>query len=72
MGFDTGSLLASLLISSVGFVLVVYGRRMTRLPHMLAGFVLLVYPYFVPGALLMSAIAAVILGVLWFAVKSGW
>ena len=72
MSFDTGSLLTSLLVSSVGFVLLTYGRRMGRPPHMLAGLVLLVYPYFVPGALVMFIIAAVIVGGLWLAVRLGW
>jgi hypothetical protein len=72
MSFDAGSLLTSLLVSSVGFVLLSYGRRMGRTPHLLAGLVLLVYPYFVPGVLLMFLIAAVIIGGLWVAVRFGW
>ncbi len=72
MSFDAASLLSSLLVSSVGFVLLTYGRRMSRAPHLIAGLVLLVYPYFVPGFLIMLLIAAVIIGVLWFAVRLGW
>jgi hypothetical protein len=72
MSFDTGSLLTSLLVSSVGFVLLTYGRRMSRPPHLLAGLALLVYPYFVPGVLLMVIIAAVIIAGLWIAVRLGW
>ena len=72
MSFDTGSLLTSLLVSSVGFVLLTYGRRMGRAPHLLAGLVLLVYPYFVPGVLIMVVIGAVIIGGLWLAVRLGW
>jgi hypothetical protein len=72
MSFDAGSLLASLLISSIGFVFLAYGRKMSRLPHMAAGLILLVYPYFVPGALLMLTIAAAICGALWLSVRFGW
>jgi hypothetical protein len=72
MSFDAGSFLASLLVSSIGFVLFVYGRKMTRIPHALAGLVLLVFPYFVPSAILVLAIAVAIGGALWFAVKLGW
>lgn len=72
MGFDTGSFLASLFISSIGFVLFVYGRRMSRIPHGLAGLVLMVFPYFVPSVLFALAIAAAVVGALWFAVKLGW
>jgi len=72
MSFDTPTLIAGLLVSSVGFVLLSYGKKMSRPPHMLTGLILLVYPYFVPGAILTLAIAAVLLGALWFAVKNGY
>jgi len=72
MNFDATSLIVSLVISSVGFVLLSYGRRMSRGPHLLTGLVLLIYPYFVPSPLIMAMIAAAITGALWFAVKLGW
>lgn len=72
MSFDVSSLVASFAISSVGFVLLTYGRRMSRPPHLLAGLVLLVFPYFVGGLWIMIAIAAVLIGALWLAVRLGW
>ena len=72
MDFDPGSFLASLLVSSVGFVLLVYGRKMSRLPHGLAGIIPLLFPYFVPGVLPVLALGAAIAGALWVAVKLGW
>jgi hypothetical protein len=69
MSFDGPTLIAGLLVSSIGFVLLSYGKKMSRPPHMLMGLILLVYPYFVPGAILTLVIAAVLLGALWFAVK---
>jgi hypothetical protein len=72
MSFDASSLLASLMVSSIGFVLLSYGKKMSRPPAMLAGLVLLVYPYFIANAWLMLPIAAVLLGLLWLAVKSGY
>jgi hypothetical protein len=45
---------------------------MNRPPHLFAGLVLLVYPYFAPGVVIMVAIAAVIIGALWLAVRLGW
>jgi hypothetical protein len=72
MSFDPNAFLASLLVSSVGFVLLTYGRKMSRLPHGLAGFVLLVFPYFVPGVWLVLTIGAAIAGALWLAVRLGW
>jgi len=71
MEFDTGSLIASMLVSSIGFVLLVYGRRMGRPPHVLIGGVLLVYPYFVPGVFAMLGIAALLCALLWFLVQRG-
>jgi len=70
--FDPGTLLAGLLISSIGFVLLSYGKKMTRPPHMVVGLVLLVYPYFVSNVLLTFAIGAVLLFLLWLAVKRGY
>jgi hypothetical protein len=72
MSFDGPTLIAGLLVSSIGFVLLSYGKKMSRPPHLLAGLILLVYPYFVPGAILTLVIAAVLLGMLWFAVKMGY
>lgn len=72
MSFDIGSLVASFVISSIGFVLLTYGRRMSRPPHLMAGLVLLVFPYFVGGLWLMIVIAAVLIGALWLAVRLGW
>lgn len=72
MDFDVNSLLASFVVSSVGFVLFVYGKRMSRAPHLLVGLVLLIYPYFVSAVLPMFGIAALLLGLLWFAVKRGF
>ena len=72
MDLDANSLLTSLFVSSVGFVLLTYGRKMGRPPHLLVGLVLLVYPYFVGGPLTMLAIAAALIGGLWLAVRLGW
>jgi hypothetical protein len=72
MSFDVPSFLVSLLISSIGFVLLSYGRKMSRPPQLIAGVLLLGYPYFVPSVTLMLGIAAVILTALWLAVQQGY
>ncbi len=69
--FDAGAFLATMLVSGIGFVLFVYGKRMGRLPQLATGLLLLVYPYFVSSVLWMLAIATVILGALWAAVRAG-
>jgi hypothetical protein len=71
MDLNVGSLLASMLVSSVGFVLFMYGRKMGRPPHIVFGLALLVYPYFVPGVILMLGIAVILCGLLWFLVQRG-
>lgn len=71
MNIDGGSLLASMLVSSVGFVIFEYGRRMRRPPQLAVGLVLLVFPYFVANVLAMLAIGVVLVALLWIAVMRG-
>lgn len=59
------ALLASVVIGSVGLGLFAYGKRQRRVPHLIAGVLLMVYPYFVPGVGAMALIAAGLLGLLY-------
>jgi len=70
--FNPDTLLLTMLISGIGTVLFIYGRRETRLPHMLVGGIFFFYPYFVPNPWAMVIIAACMLGILWGVVKLGW
>jgi len=72
MDFDANSLLASLLVSSIGLVLFMYGKKMARVPQLAMGMLLMVFPYFVSGAIWILVIGAVALGLLWVGLKSGW
>jgi hypothetical protein len=72
MDFDVSSLIASFVVSSVGFVLFMYGKRMSRAPHLVIGLVLLIYPYFIAAVLPMFGVALVLVALLWFAVKRGF
>jgi hypothetical protein len=69
---DVSSVAAGFLVSGAGFVLFNYGRKMGRLPHVAVGLVLMVFPYFIPSALLMFAIAAALCGGLYLAVQRGY
>jgi hypothetical protein len=69
---DANVLLASLAVGCVGFVCFAYGKRQGRVPQMLAGVTLFVYPYFVSNALVTVGIAVVVLAALWLAVRLGW
>lgn len=64
MNFDGNSLLASLLIGSVGFVSFAYGKKQRRLPQMLVGVGLMAFPYFVSSVPWMFGIAAALIGAL--------
>jgi hypothetical protein len=66
-----GSLFASLIISSIGFVLMSYGRKLARPPQLVAGLALLIYPYFVPSVIPMVAVAAAVVAGMWVAVYLG-
>jgi hypothetical protein len=61
----------SFLISGVGFVFFSYGRKMSRIPQLAAGLVLMLFPYFVSGILWMLLVAAAVLGILWLALLQG-
>jgi hypothetical protein len=72
VNFSASSLFASLLVSSIGFVLLAYGRKQARLPQLVTGLALMIFPYFVPNAGATLGISAALLAVMWLAVRFGW
>lgn len=72
MQLTPGWIVASLIVSAIGFVLLHYGRKMARVPQLVVGLAMLIYPYFIPGALANALVAVGLLGVLWVVVKLGW
>jgi hypothetical protein len=72
VNFDANTLIAGLVVSGVGFVLFSYGKKMGRVPHMVTGIVLIIYPYFVPGLLLNFGIAALLCALLYLATRAGY
>ena len=72
MDFSPSALFASLLVSSVGFALLRYGKKQARAPQLIVGLLLTVGPYFVATAALTYGLAAVAIGGLWWAVRMGW
>lgn len=71
MSFDPNTLLASLVVSGVGFVLFTYGRKQSRLPHTAIGLVMLIYPYFVTSVAWMLGLVPVLLVLLWLLTRLG-
>jgi len=72
VNLSPGWLIASLVISAIGFILLNYGRKFARIPQILVGLAMLIYPYFVPGVLANVLVAAGLCAVLWVAVRLGW
>lgn len=69
---EAGPILLSLAISGVGFIFFSYGKKMARAPQIIVGILLMAYPYFVSELWVMAVVAAVLLGLLWFALRLGW
>jgi 4-hydroxybenzoate polyprenyltransferase len=71
MNLDDNSLLASLFAGLIGAAFFMYGKRQGRLPQMVVGVALVVYPYFVSSVALMGAIAVGLFVALWAAIRLG-
>lgn len=71
MQLDALSIIASLIVSSIGVVSFIYGKRQSRLVHMAFGAVLVAFPYFISNGWLVFAIGALIIGLQVMAVRFG-
>ena len=69
---DPALLFLSLIPGAIGFVLFVYGKKQARMPQLLAGIALIVYPYFTSSVAALVGVGVAICGAAWFAVRSGW
>jgi hypothetical protein len=71
MSLDPASLITSLVVSSVGWVLFSYGRKQQRFPHVVTGILMMVYPYFMSSVALQLTMLPVLLLLLWVATRFG-
>jgi hypothetical protein len=71
MDVSAGPMIASLMVSVVGFAIFWFGRKQRRVPHLAAGILLMVFPYFISSTLLILGIGALLGGGLWLAVRLG-
>lgn len=71
MSFDPASLFVSLIVGSVGLVLFIYGKKEARFPQLIAGLLLMVYPYFTSNVESTVAVGLLIVAGLWFLLKLG-
>jgi len=72
MSLDPTLLFLSLFPGGIGFVLFVYGKKQQRWPYLVAGILLMVYPYFADSVLTLAAIGTVIGVALMVAIRLGW
>ncbi len=70
--FDPMWLFLSLIPSGVGLVLFVYGKKQSRMPQLVAGVVLMVYPILTPTVLSLVGVGVLVCVALWVAIRAGW
>lgn len=68
---DPAYLVVSLLVSSVGFVMFMYGKKQHRPVQLGAGLLLLLFPFFIRDGLWLGLVGVVICLLVWGAVKAG-
>jgi len=72
MNLDPAWLFLSLIPSGIGFVLIVYGKKQGRWPHLVAGLMLAVYPYLATTVVTLVAVGLLIGAGLWSALRMGY
>lgn len=72
MNFDSTWLFISVIPSSVGFGLFIYGKKQSRLPHLVGGIALMVYPYFFESVTGLVVAGGAITAAMYYAIHAGW
>ncbi len=72
MNLDPTWIFLSLIPGGIGLVLFMYGKKQSRMPHLVAGLALMVYPYLATSVVSLVGVGALICGILWYAVRLGW
>jgi hypothetical protein len=60
MTLDPTLLTLSLLFSAAGMGLFMYGKKATKIPHLVAGVALMTCPYFISNAIALTSICVII------------
>lgn len=71
MDLSPAALFASLIVSTIGFGIFLYGKKQERVPQLVVGLVLAAFPYAVSDPLAVCGIGAALLLGLTLAVRSG-
>jgi hypothetical protein len=72
LDISPGGLAVSIFISLVGAALLMYGRKELRVPHVVTGLILIVFPYFVGSWWLAIVVAVVVIAVLALVTRLGF
>jgi hypothetical protein len=56
MSFDPASITANVIFGLIGTAAFIYGKNTVRIPYMLIGIVLMIYPFFISQIWLLYAI----------------
>jgi hypothetical protein len=72
MDLDPTWILLSMIPSGAGFVLFMYGKKQERLPQLVVGLLMMIYPYLVSGVSALIGIGLVLWACLWYALRLGW
>jgi hypothetical protein len=68
---DPAYIAVSILVSSVGFVMFVYGKKQHRPAQLGGGLLLLLFPFFVRDGLWLGVVGAAVCAIVWGSVKAG-
>ncbi len=68
---SAGWMFAGLAVSTVGFALFIYGKKQLRIPQLVTGIALMIYPYFVHSPLWILGIGGALVAGLWLTVRAG-
>jgi hypothetical protein len=68
---DSMLLLVSMLVSTVGLGIFWYGKKQRRIPQLAVGLLMMVFPYFIPSALVVGIVGAVLCIALFVLVRLG-
>ena len=68
---DPAFLVVSLIVSSVGFVMFMYGKKQHRPVQLGSGLLLMLVPFFVRDPLALGSASIVVCAIVWGSVKAG-
>ena len=72
MNLDPTWIFLSLIPGGIGFVLFAYGKKLNRWPHMIAGVLLMGYPYLATTTMSLTVAGVAICVGLWVALRMGY